>query len=84
MKLIIYTKDNGPESRSAIELGTRVADEGYTVDFVDLEEETRQDVEVYDIYVTPAVAIAKDDGGLVEIWRGEVPTESEVKNFLRM
>jgi hypothetical protein len=84
MKLVIYTKEDGPEAREAIEMGTRIADEGYTVEFIDLEDETGQDVEIYDIYVTPAFAVTQDDGRLIEIWRGETPTESEIKNFLRM
>jgi hypothetical protein len=84
MKLTVFTKGDGPEIREAIETANRIAEEGFTVEFIDLDEdEGGQTVEIYDIYTTPAFAVSQDDGKLVEIWRGETPTDSEIKNFLR-
>lgn len=85
MKLIIITKGNGPEMREALSLGERVETDGYSVEYHDYEDyESENLIRLYDIYNPPAEIIVEDDGRMVEMWHGFVPTENEVTNFMRM
>lgn len=84
MKLRVYTKEEFPEEREAIDLAKRVENQGYQVDYFDLnEEESHMSAEVYDIYSSPALVVTQDDGKLAEIWQTNLPTESELFNFMR-
>lgn len=83
MVLKIFTKEDGPESRNAKELGEKLQGEGYRVEFLDADnEESVQLVELYDLYSFPTFLVTKEDGTQIEIWRGQVPLESDVKMFL--
>jgi deoxyribodipyrimidine photolyase-like uncharacterized protein len=85
MLLKIFTKDDGPETRAAKEFGERVSNEGYEVEYLDLDDYvTDQTKELYDIHTSPAAIVVTEDGKLLEIWQGELPTESEVLNLMRL
>jgi len=83
MKLLIFTKDDSAETRSAKELGAVLEKEKHQVEYLDAESaETEQRAELYDIYSYPTFVVASDDGSEIECWRGVVPIESDVKHFL--
>ena len=85
MLLKVFTKDDGPETREAKEFGERISDEGYEVEYFDLDDfETDQAKEIYDITTSPAILVVTDDGKLIEIWQGSLPTESETLNLMRL
>jgi thioredoxin-related protein len=85
MILKLLTREDGPEMRDAKDLVSRVSDEGYETEVINYDDvEADQIKELYDIYSTPAFIITEDDGKLVEIWQGEIPTENEIKNLLRL
>lgn len=85
MVLKIFTRGDGPESRDAVELGRRVNDEGYDVEYFDLDDQATQSLtDLYDIHSAPAAMVTTEDGKLIEIWQGEMTTESEIKNLMRI
>lgn len=85
MILKIFTKSDESIERDAIELGQKLENEKNNVQYFDLnDDESYLQAEIYDIYSTPALVVTQDDGRLVEAWQGEVPLESELKNFMRI
>lgn len=83
MILKVFTKGEGPETRHAHELAERIEGEGFEVEYFDAEDhESTQLVELYDIYSYPAFFVTREDGTLVEQWKGSVPLEADVKMFL--
>ncbi len=80
MKVNIFTKDDGPESREALRLGEDLVAEGYLVTMLGWDEEEAQSLlELYDIYTSPSVLVTTDNGVYIELWQGSVPSISEVK-----
>jgi UDP-glucose 6-dehydrogenase len=78
-----FTKDDGPESRSAHDLAKRLEDAGYKVEFYDYEDQgSTQLIELYDVYDYPAFLVVRDDGSLVEEWKGKNPLEADIKRFI--
>lgn len=85
MKVIVITKGDGPEMRDVLEMADRIEAETYEVERVDFDDpEARQLTELYDIYSTPALLVVENDGRVVEAWQALLPTESEIKNLLRL
>lgn len=80
MVVKIFTNDDRPENRQALELGKRLENEGYAVEYFDAEEEkTTSVLEVYDVYAYPSFLITKEDGVLLEQWIGMIPLEGDIK-----
>lgn len=85
MILKVFTNGDGPIEREALEIGARLESEKATVEYIDLNsEESTLQSQLYDIYSSPSLVVTQDDGKFVECWRGEVPIESEIKNFMRL
>lgn len=85
MILRVFTKGDGPESRDALELAERVKEGGYDVEYYDLEETESDSLrELYDLYADPSFVIVQNDGKIIEIWKGETPTESALNNYMRL
>lgn len=83
MILKIFTKDDGPQMRQAIELGQKLETEDYEVEYYDSEEmATTQLLELYDVYNFPTFVVTTEAGTPVETWRGQVALESDLKAFL--
>jgi len=80
MKIDIFTKDDGPESREALAVGTLLAEEGSEVANLEWDsEEAKTLAQLYDIYSVPAVLVTSDSGLFIELWQGEVPSVSDVR-----
>lgn len=83
MILKIFTKEEGPEMREAKELGARLEDLGYEIEYFDSDDANATgQIELYDIYAYPAFVVARDDGSPLQSWRGKKPLESDLKQFL--
>jgi hypothetical protein len=83
MKTLIFTKEDGPEQREALEFGARLESENYQVRYIDADEESAtSDIELYDVYSYPTFVVIRDDGSEVESWRGVTPIAGDIKNFL--
>lgn len=83
MKTLIFTKEDGPEQREALELGARLESEKYEVTYIDGDAESAiAEIELYDIYSYPTFLVIRDDGTEVECWRGVTPIAGDIKNFL--
>jgi hypothetical protein len=83
MKVMIFTSEEGPETRAAKDLGASLEAEGNSVEYFTTEDEhTHTLQELYDIYSYPSFVVAQDDGAFVERWQGTVPMESDIKMFL--
>ncbi|PIZ00568.1 hypothetical protein COY62_01875 [bacterium (Candidatus Howlettbacteria) CG_4_10_14_0_8_um_filter_40_9] len=79
MKVLVFTKGDGPEMRDALDLGKELEDEKVEVEYLDTEEpEGVSSVELYDIYSTPSFVITRDDGSIVNVWRGTIPPRSDI------
>lgn len=84
MKVLVFTKGDGPEMRDAIDLGKALGDEKIEIEYYDTESpEGDSKVELYDIYSTPSFAVIRDDGSLVNIWRGNIPPRSDIEHDAR-
>jgi len=82
MLVKIFTKEDGPETRKAFDLGKSL-EVDYRVEYYDADDSaTTPVVELYDVYSYPTFMVTGEDGVLIEIWRGMVPLESDVKMFL--
>jgi len=83
MVLKIFTREDAPEMREAIEFGKRLEEDGFSVEYYDADsEDSTQQIELYDVYSYPSFVVAKDDGIEVECWRGKKPLEYDVKMYL--
>lgn len=83
MKVLIFTKEDGPETREAKEFGENLTKEGYEVEYLDADDEkTTSQAEVYDVYSYPTFIVVREDGSEVERWRGQIPIAGDLKNFL--
>lgn len=84
MRLIVITKEDGPETRSAKELADQLIEEGFNVEIVDWGSESAETLsQIHDIYSTPAFLVVTDDGKQVELWQGErQPLVSEIKHLM--
>lgn len=83
MVLKIFTKEDGPETRAAKELGKEFEERDFTVEYYDSEDEVcTNQLELYDLYSFPSFVVARDDGTEIECWRGKVPLFSDVLGFL--
>lgn len=83
MVLKIFTKEDGPEMREAKELGARLEELGYEIEYLDADDPNSVgQIELYDTYSYPAFVVARDNGSPMQTWRGEKPLESDLKQFL--
>jgi hypothetical protein len=83
MKLLVFTKDEGPESRAAKELAAGLEEDKYQVEYLEADsDESLQRAELYDIYSFPSFVVVSDDGSQIERWRGTQPLVSDLKHFL--
>lgn len=83
MKLLVFTKEEGPETRAAKELGALLEGEHYQVEYLEAESaEAQQRAEIFDIYSYPSFVVVQDNGSQLERWRGTVPLISDLKHFL--
>lgn len=83
MKILIFTKEDGPEMREALDLGHELESRGALVEFIEAESpEGSEKVSLYDIYSTPSFVVTQDDGSIVNIWRGYIPPLSEIEHEL--
>jgi len=83
MKLIIFTNEESPEKRESLEIGQILEDEGYNVEYLDwVSEDAETKAHIFDIYKTPAFLIVNEDGSMIEMWQGEIPTAANIKHLL--
>jgi hypothetical protein len=83
MKVIVFTSEEGPETRAAKDMGASLEADGYSVAYYTTEDEQAHTLqELYDIYSYPSFVVTQDDGAFVERWQGSVPLESDIKMFL--
>ena len=81
MKALIFTNDNGPDSRALLEIGSQLEFEKYQVIYYLWEdEEAARVAELYDIYSPPAVVVVRDDGSYIECWQSEIPLLASVRS----
>lgn len=79
MEVLIFTKDDGPEMRDALDLGKELEDEKIETEYYDTESpDGASKVELYDIYSTPSFVVIRDDGSIVNVWRGTIPPRSDI------
>jgi len=84
MKVLVFTKGDGPEMRDAKERGAELEEERLEVEYYDTESpDGVSKAELYDIYSTPSFVVSRDDGSMVQIWRGSVPPKSDVEHEAR-
>ena len=84
MILKVFTNANNPETAEAINLAKNLEEEGNRVEYYDLDgDEAHQLAEIFDIYISPSFAITQDDGREIHVWRGLIPLNSELTNYLR-
>lgn len=84
MKLLVFTKEDAEETINAKELGQKLEEEGIEVEYFDSEgAEALSKIELYDVYSTPTFIAVRDDGSLVNIWRGYIPPAGEVQQQVR-
>lgn len=83
MVLKVFTKEDAPEMRNAIELGKEIEADGFKVEYFDAEDEvSTNQLEIFDIYSFPSFVVARDDDAEIECWRGKVPLKYDLVNFL--
>lgn len=84
MKVIIFTKGDGPEMREARDRGKELEEENLEVEYCDVETpDGSEKAALYDIYSTPSFLVAKDDGSIISLWRGAVPLKSDIEYIAR-
>jgi thioredoxin-related protein len=85
MKLKVFTKIENPEYEDAINVGKEFEEDGYDVEYLDLDQTNSQQLaQIFDIYATPAFVVTQNDGKEVSSWRGNIPARDEIKNFMRL
>ncbi|MCL4386863.1 MAG: hypothetical protein M1355_00270 [Patescibacteria group bacterium] len=85
MKVLVFTKEDGPEMREAIDKGKELEADDFEVEYYDTDEvEGISKAQLYDIYSTPSFVAVRDDGSLAQIWRGIIPTTDELKSHLNI
>ena len=83
MKVLLFTSEDAPEMRNAKNLGASLQEDGFTVEYLDSEDEATHNLqELYDIYSYPSFVVVQDDGTFVERWQGVTPLLSDIKMFL--
>jgi hypothetical protein len=83
MKVIIFTAEDGPETREAKDFGLNLTQEDYEVEYLDRDDENAINlINLYDVYSYPTFVVAREDGSQVECWRGKIPLASDIKIFL--
>jgi hypothetical protein len=83
MILKVFAKEEDFENDYLQEVIEKVADEGYEVESYDLDSDDAHTLaEIYNIMTSPSLVVAGNDGREVEVWRGRIPSVSEVLNFL--
>lgn len=79
----VFTKDDYPETREAKDLAKKLEGGGFDVEYHDADDEhDTQLLEIYDVYSFPTFIIVEDNGTEIQNWRGIIPLESDVKQFL--
>lgn len=83
MILKIFTKGDGPDTRSAKELGEKFEEREFVVEYYESEDEaSTNQLEIYDLYSFPSFVVTRNDGAEIECWRGRTPLFSDVLGFL--
>lgn len=83
MKLMVFFQGETPEMRYAKEKAQDLETEGYSVEYFNWDDElTPAKAELYSIYQTPTYILTQDDGKLIQLWQGNLPPISEVKNLM--
>lgn len=84
MVVKIFTREDAPEMREAKELGARLEDQDFEVEYLDADDAAATSrIELYDVYSYPTFVVAEDNGSEVECWRSKIPMESDIKQFLQ-
>lgn len=84
MKVLVFTKGDGPEMRQALERGKELEEGRIEVEYYDTEEpDGVSKAQLYDIYSTPSFLVTRDDGALTRMWRGMVPPRSDLEHDAR-
>jgi len=83
MVVKVFTKEDASEMREAKELGARLTEQDFEVEYLDADDAAViPQIELYDIYSYPTFVVAEDNGSEIECWRGKIPMESDIKMFL--
>jgi len=83
MKILIFTKEDAPEMRGALDRGKELEEAGQTVEYYDTDDvEGISKAQLYDVYTTPSFVVARDDGSMIQVWRGKIPAKSEIEQVL--
>ena len=81
MKLTVVTSsENGPLDREALEMADSLVSEMDEINRVDWDDESSDAIKaLYDVVESPALLLTREDGSLLELWQGRLPTLSEIK-----
>ncbi len=83
MNLKVFYQGDGPEMRYAKDKARELESEGYRVEYLDWDDRlTIHQAELYSVMTTPAFLIVQDDGKMVELWQGDLPSVTETKNLM--
>jgi hypothetical protein len=83
MVVKFFYRDDNEEVRRGKELVDALQSEGYEVELIDVDEsDSTSLLELYDVYSYPTFVVVRDDGSMVECWRGIVPLRGDIIQFL--
>lgn len=83
MVVKIFTREDAPEMRQAKEFGEKLEELDFDVEYLDADDnDSTGQIDLYDVYSYPTFVVATDDGAEIECWRGKIPMENDIKQFL--
>ena len=83
MVLKVFTKKDDPNIEDVLSFTQMLEDEGQSIEYYDFDAaESHQLAEIFEIFKTPSFVVTQDDGREVYVWRGEIPSTSDLTNFL--
>lgn len=84
MKIMFFTKGDGPEVRDSQDLIDRIqAIKDIEVETVDTETKDGAAIsETYDVFATPSFVVVRDDGSVIDSWLGKVPAQFEIERAI--
>ncbi|MEI8072684.1 MAG: hypothetical protein WCH00_01160 [Candidatus Saccharibacteria bacterium] len=82
MKVLAITNSELPIDESLDLLLNQLQERQVEYSLVDYNDPVQKStLEVYDILTTPALLITQDDGSVIQLWQGPMPTVDLVINY---
>lgn len=82
MKVLAITNSELPIDESLDLLLNQLQERQVEYSLVDYNDPVQKStLEVYDILTTPALLITQDDGSVIQLWQGPMPTVDLVLNY---